>query len=388
MKLNIALYARNKQKEEEWLHSLATILDGIIDLGVTVGDEGDHLSRIIFLDSEILNLRFILDKIDRTKQIIFLLVDESSSNPELLVEERVDDVLVLPFRRLDVLSKIRYARQIILWNEVIILNKSMSDTIKFLQDDLCLAENLQKARLPKRFYEIKGFDISSRYLAGLRAGGDYFDLAESSDGRLLSLLFSDSSSYGLASAVLSALMRVTLKFTSNQLSEDGMILKTFLQIRDELLHVLQEEDELSLFYGSYSRKDQYLRFVNLGRNIVFYGTLGHSIEIIVHQGEALSMASKDSIVSEGKIKIVPDGRLIVISSGFIDVLGGIEKMHQLVQDFQAKEREAFLNELTFRLKSKLFSEDDIPARDCSALILDANLPGLQLLKPVQGENEA
>ena len=76
-----------------------------------------------------------------------------------------------------------------MWKHVMTINDSVTETLQSLHDDLQMAERLQKAKLPKRFPSIKGFQISSRYLAGMRSGGDHFDLAESKDKAKLSLVF-------------------------------------------------------------------------------------------------------------------------------------------------------------------------------------------------------
>jgi HEPN domain-containing protein len=84
----------------------------------------------------------------------------------------VDDFLVFPFQSLDLSIKRIQFEKGMRWKSVFgkdlgEVNASLSSLVERLQDDLQLAERLQKAKLPTRFPKVKGCQISSRYLAGI-----------------------------------------------------------------------------------------------------------------------------------------------------------------------------------------------------------------------------
>src|SRR2546430_7658660 len=56
----------------------------------------------------------------------------SDETPKLWLEEKVDDVLVHPFRALDVLGKLRNYQQILKWDEVARLNSSFKEVLERL----------------------------------------------------------------------------------------------------------------------------------------------------------------------------------------------------------------------------------------------------------------
>jgi hypothetical protein len=191
-----------ERTESEWIPELKRVLDRLGGFKLNVRTPTETLSgQILLLDSALKNLPDVLAGIERRGCAVFLLEDENASEiPAALSQGLVDDVIVQPFRWLDVLSKLKHYQQILMWEEVTRLNESFSGLIERLGDDLKLAERLQKSRMPARFPDLRGFKVSARYLAGLRPGGDYFDVADAPEAARLSVILTDSSSYGLSSA--------------------------------------------------------------------------------------------------------------------------------------------------------------------------------------------
>jgi serine phosphatase RsbU (regulator of sigma subunit) len=380
MVFHLTVVSDSAALESEWADRLRRVLVGLADVNVEAASRTGTHGQIIFVDVAMKGFSEALSRLDRRGRAVFLILDERANAedvPVSLMEEKVDDVLVFPFRRLEVLSKIRHYQQILMWDEVARLNASFSGLIEQLHDDLKLAERLQKNRLPARFPEIKGFRALSRYLAGMRSGGDHFDLADAADGGSLSLVLSDSSSYGLSSAVLSVLMRVAMKLSSG---EARACLDTVKKIQEELMLVLGERDRLSLFYGVVSRKDYRMRYSNIGTSCAFYAGPGAKFCELPSQGEPITRAS--GLISRGEAEIVlePDGRLVLISDGFVEAVGGGVETTRLLDQFRTEEPADSLNELVFKVKAKLESADDMPAQDCTAIILDVNSRVLRLTR--------
>jgi len=279
----------------------------------------------------------------------------------------VDDVVVRPFRALEILSKIRNAQQILMWDEVNQINASFSEMIEQLRGDLKLAERLQKSKLPQRFPDLRGFKTTHRYMAGIRPGGDHFEVIESKDGQQLSMILSDSSSYGLSSTVLSTLMSVMMRLSAE---ESRSCPDTVRRIQSEITATLTERDQLSLFYGIISRKDYRLRFLNLGDAGVFYAPKGGEFSELPVQGSAITAKSGLISAQESTITLEPQGRLALISDGFIEAAGGPEMLCEILNEFRDKEAADSVNELVFKVKNHLTEEDDLPPQDCTAVIFD------------------
>lgn len=252
MDLKATVIANDRERESRLTRELEAVCNTLDGFRVKVSTDPEQPGEIVFVDGGMRGVDDAIDSIDRRGRALFLIVSENELTPRALLESRVDDVLVHPFRPLEVQSKLLHYQQILMWDEVSRLNASFTEVIQELHEDLKLAERLQKSRLPQRFPELKGMKVASRYAAGARSGGDHFDLAESQDGNVLSMVLTDSSSYGLSSAVLGALIRVANRLSAEQVRSS---VDTVRKIREELVATLKEKDRLSLFYGVLSRKD-------------------------------------------------------------------------------------------------------------------------------------
>jgi hypothetical protein len=379
MTLRLTVVAQDPARETFWVGELRKALGGMADIVLHPATMGSRESdQVVFVDAEIPGLAHALKQIDRRGKAIFLLVRDGDSVPVELTEGLADDVLVHPIRHVEILSRLNHYRQLLMWDEVAKLNHSFEEMVLALREDLKLAENLQKMKLPVRFPELKGIKFASRYLAGMRAGGDHFDVADANDGSRFSLVMSDSSSYGLSSAVLGVLMKVAMKLSAD---EARSCHETVRRIHEELLVTLTEKDKLSLFYGTVSRKDLSLRYLNLGTSCAFYSNASKPFVLLPSQSDAITRSGvfpgKDLEVA---LQLEPGDRLALISDGFVETAGGAEKTRELLDRFKGGNPVDALNELVYSVKSKFTEPDDMPAQDCSALIVDVDAKVIRLAK--------
>ncbi len=372
MELQLTVLGKDPASEAKLVMEIRTSLASLVEASVRAASESTQWGQILFIEQGVDHLEKLLAGLDRGGRAVFLVMEDRGGAPELpkvFVDGQVDDVLLRPLRALEVLSKVRHYQQLLMWDEVSRLNESFRGLIERLQEDLKLAERLQKSKVPSRFPDVKGFRIASRYLAGMKSGGDHFDLAESQDGNLLSVVLTDSSTYGLSSNVLAVLMRVAMKLSAN---EARSCQDTVRKIHEELALTLGAKDKLSLFYGVLSRKDYKMRYLNLGTSMAFYCAPGKSFEPLHAHSGLITQTSGMPAVEEVELCLEPGGRLIVLSDGFIDAGGGVQDMVALLSRFRDRESEDLLNELVFAVKSKFTESDDVPQQDCSAAIFDVD----------------
>ncbi len=367
----VTICSENLIQEKKWVSQLSLALREFGGIQASCYCETLEYGQTLLIDASMKHLEQFIQKIDRQGKVIFLIVEERSGLPSLWIEGKVDDVLIVPFRALEVFSKLRHYEQILMWNEVAKLSESITGLFGQLREDFQLTERLQKRSQPKRFPRIKGFQVVSRYFSGTKPGGDYFDLAETQDKSHLSLILTHSTSYGLSSAVLTALMRVAMKLTLDRLGANGAVSDIVRRIYEELAVALNEKDQLSIFYGAIHRRERVLRFLNHGDALVYYAYSGQDFVRLPRQGKVLTQASL-SLGSEVKMSLDDKGRLVLLSFGFVEAIGSEDKIHEILNEFREREPVDLLNELAFRTKSNLKGEDDLPAQDCTALVLDVD----------------
>lgn len=329
-------------------------------------------SQIYFVDDA--------QKVPRSGGAVFLVTRETDQVPTALENQEVDDILVYPFRRLEVVSKLRHYQQLLLWDEVSRMNESFSQAVERLHDDLRLAERLQKSRLPARFPDVKGLRVETRYLAGTRAGGDYFDVMEDSTGKFVSLVLTDSSTYGLSSAVLGSLMKVGLRLMreSGTVAERASSARVVRALYEDLMTTLGDRDQLSLFFGVISRRDLKLRYQCFGSARAYYAEAGGQFEPLEILGDALARGTSTQFDLEQELRLTPGSRLILVSDGFVDAAGGAESTARLLSEFRGRDAKDASNELAFRVKSRVTEEGGLPPQDCTAVVIDVDARSLRL----------
>lgn len=377
----VTFLAGDPSAESRWIQALRTTLGdeaGALPIDAGSSQSIADLGAIVFVDGAHPDLRSVLASIDRHGRSVFLVLqgDESAFDWNGEVGSIIDDVIVFPFRKLEIESKLRFHQHLRMWSEVSLLNLTFQELLAALDEDVQLAERMQKARLPVRFPEVKGLQVRSRYLAGIKSGGDHFDLAESRDGSRISCLLTDSSSYGLSSGVLSALMRLTMRLSRD---ETRSSVDTVKLIYEEVLMTLKEHDRLSLFYGILSRKDYRLRYLNLGDCGIFHAKKGQPFRALEAQGPALSKShSPFGKYAENAVQCDPNDRIVVLSDGFIEICGGMDPTRKLLDRLRDRESVDTLNELALLVKKDITDPDAMPAQDCSAIVMDVDSKVLRL----------
>lgn len=263
------------------------------------------------------------------------------------------------------------------------LYDSLTQVIGGLKNDVQTAEELLKKRLPKRFEKIKGFQVASRYLAGTRPGGDYLDLEDSSDGKQLSLILTQSTSYRLSNQILSTLANLTLNHEEVKVPTVAVaVRRIFDDLKPVFKAVLKDRHHISLFYGTYSRRDRLFHYLHLGGTSVFYAAPGGSYEVIQRQSEALTLTPESSseLPLPGSLQIAPGSRIILISEGWVEALGGKTQLLAVLTSKRDHDGLDILNELVYRVKSQLTEDETMPCQDCTGLVLDAGIDGLTVVK--------
>lgn len=250
----------------------------------------------------------------------------------------------------------------------------LDETILGLKGDLEMASQFQRERFQSRLEDIGGFKLKSRYLAGARAGGNYFEAVESEDGKTLHLLVTDSSSYGLSSQILGLVFRMTSQLSRKYQTTPRGLLSAF---RNEILAAMRPTDQLSVFIASLSRRDLKLRYLHLGLGQVRYidETQSGWQELAKAVSPPLSRSCFEVPEQEGELQLSPGGRLVILSPGFSEQLGSGD-WDERVKKSDPKD---LLTELTYRVRSHCSRQSqELPERDCTAIILDLDKKMMRL----------
>ncbi|MGE4232783.1 MAG: PP2C family protein-serine/threonine phosphatase [Bacteriovoracia bacterium] len=307
---------------------------------------------------------------------VVLVIDEKkvrTSLPEPMLSGDVDDLLLLPLRNADVISKVRSAQ---MWKgskDLLAINATVKDLIENLQEDLRVAREMQKGLIPEKFKQVYGFKVLHKYLCGLKSGGDYLDFFEFEDGNHVGILLSDSTGYGISSSFMSVILRLALKMSREETVSPS---KTIQKVFQELLPTMKAHESISIFYGVLNRKTFELKYVTAG-NVEFLISNDKITRSLSGNNPALNADLKPTF-KEQSLFVHPGERLLFISDGFYSEFKSTKELLESMSEFKEKESLEVINELVFRVRKKLLTDDDMPEQDCSVLILDVEKKALRL----------
>lgn len=135
---------------------------------------------------------------------------------------------------------------------VSLMNKEIEGLIFKVSEQLKIASEIQKFIQPTQIPLISGVEFSTKFLAGNKAGGDYFDLLESSDKHKITFLMSSASGYGVSSLLMSILIKMS---TLREIKKGTTPARVIELVHNELKPVLMEKDKASLFIGMLDKKN-------------------------------------------------------------------------------------------------------------------------------------
>jgi serine phosphatase RsbU (regulator of sigma subunit) len=310
---------------------------------------------------------------DNGATAVFLVQNEFDGIPPELENGTVDDLVLLPLRPLDLLSKVAHVETLMKLEELTHVNSNLGSVVQKFQEDLKIIQKLHRAHAPKRFPPMKGFRVESKYLSGLKSGGDYFDVIEGKDQARVSVMLSDSSSFGLANAVMTSMLKVAAKAGVAGSAPSSDVVQSILE---DVKLTLGDQDQLSLFFGMMSRKDWILKYTHLGTSQVFHSGDGSAFQSLPHSGPAISKGGVE--IRENEAQLRPKDRLILLSDGFVDCAGGEKEVRKILNSKRQNDSKEVLEELVYRVKSKLPDPEDMPDQDCTAVIMDVDSKMIRL----------
>jgi sigma-B regulation protein RsbU (phosphoserine phosphatase) len=301
-----------------------------------------------------------------------LVVEEGDLYPSGEDLHLVDDVLVYPFRGAELMSVIRHHHHRV---ESQNLEREALKAIQDLEQANAVMERILSAKTPRRYTGLKGIQIMSKHLSGLKPGGDYFDVFESERKDFVHFLMVDSSTYGISAAILGMILSSSAKIASETAHSSFHWVNAIYQ---ELKASLGEKGHFSIFFGRLNRRDFTLHYQLHGTIEGYIVDSSGICKKFGKQGPALSTHSEWKDQAERVIQLSPKDRLVLLSDGFVNGAGGEAQLAKVFTEKMDRDPFSLVNELVFRIKSQLTEGDTFPGEDCSAIVIDVENRVLRL----------
>jgi hypothetical protein len=360
---NFTLFARDHSTETKWEQEIQSFQRGL----------GDFIAQdLAFIDNKRENWQEIIQQFDFEGKTRVLVIEENDFMPTPADLELVDDLIVYPFRMAEMMSKTRAHHMAQekeeLEHELEFANEAMAKTTQML-------DRVLHAKTPRPHSGIKGVNVLARHLSGLKPGGDYFDIFESSKKDHINILLTDSSSYGVSSALLGMLISTSAKLASDTETNVGDWVHA---IYEELKVTLGEQEHLSVFFGRLNKKDHSLHYQLFGSVEAFIVEKDGEVHPLDKHGSRLSAFTPPTKSFEKVIMLSPKDRIVLLTDGFVNGIGGEFSLQKIFHEKLEKEPYDLITELSYQIKSKLIPGETFPGEDCSAIVIDVENRGLRI----------
>lgn len=191
-------------------------------------------------------------------------------------------------------------------------NSALEKLIHQVGQELKLAQSLQKLLSPTELPNVQGFDFSTKFLAGTRFGGDYFDIFEHEDKLKFGILISSASGYSLSSLLLSVIIKISSQMEARRGLEAH---KVVALLAKEVIPHIQNDDKASLFYGVVDRRSYEIQYCSVGSIDGFLQVYGHEgLQELMPTGQALSKDFNTEPQSR-TLQLNPRDRVILSTEG-------------------------------------------------------------------------
>lgn len=265
--------------------------------------------------------------------------------------------------------------------QMIVANRKLEQMIDSFNQQIKVANAIQRALVPTEFPNIPGFDFSTKFVPSSKSGGDYFDFFEHQDKFRFGVVLSSSSGYGMSALLLGVLLKMTGKLEARKNAEPHQIVLNMFQ---ELLPDMEKDATTDLFYALIDRRSYEMRFVRQGNVIAIVQTAGsHEFQILDSSGGPLAQsfkAPKDS----NKISLNAKDRVILITRGLLEITNtrgetfGLENVTRALMSGPKRGVHEMRNHLLF--EATRFAQGQEPPRDMTVLVLEVKDKVIKLAK--------
>lgn len=243
---------------------------------------------------------------------------------DIFMMETIAEYLAISLEKLKMLDKITSQNQL-LEKQAVDLKKAFTEVEKqkitiekqndSLLKDLHKAGEFQKSLMPEYLPSLEKFKFGVSFSPSNQLGGDYYDIFMI-DERFLGVLIADASGHGVASAMLSAMFKMTIgKYAFTDLNPAGV----FAKLNHDFCQVVQTGDFFTSFYG----------LIDLHENTFIYSNAAHPLPLLYNyktkqieelDSEGFLLGVMDNGITYEKKSVQFDGqyRLLLYTDGLIE----------------------------------------------------------------------
>ena len=252
-------------------------------------------------------------------------------------------------------------------------NSKLESLIEYLSREIRTAHFIQKALVSTEIPMISGFEFSTKFVASLKSGGDYFDIFKHDDQSRFGIVVASSSSHGMSALLISVLLKLTGQMEARRSSEPGKLLRNIVE---QLVPSIEGSSYVDLFYGLFNRRNYELSFCKAGGVIALhYDYTEGRLELLEATSGPIDAQYSYKDLSRS-LTLNPKDRLIFCTRGVVEEknvegeIYGQERLFEAVLGYITEGPHELRNEILFQVQQ--FSGSPDPARDLSIIVADVS----------------
>jgi len=183
-----------------------------------------------------------------------------------------------------------------------------------MQQSLNLAKEVQQNLLPKSNLKVDGLDIAGKSVYCDETGGDYYDFIsiEDADKQKIGVAIGDVSGHGIASALLMATVRSSLRLRA---SLPGSIASIISDVNRQLVQDVEDSGQfMTMFFLAFTTESRQLEWVRAGHDpAIIYDPRSDSFSELGGSGIALGVDA-EWIYEDNKKTDFSKGQIIFLST--------------------------------------------------------------------------
>lgn len=177
---------------------------------------------------------------------VVLLIDKNMAHKALkTVQLGVDSIIEKPINienLLQTVKKMAIQSQLRLENKM--LNQKIKVLYKNLENELALANDIQKNLMPPENIEFNGYKIQYKFYPSQKIGGDFCEILKIDDDKM-AIIFADISGHGIPAALLSMLLNAIIRSEFNKYIKISELMEN---LNEKIITSFPNGKFVSLFY--------------------------------------------------------------------------------------------------------------------------------------------
>jgi hypothetical protein len=356
-------------------HELADFLEsiefegfGVVKLDkVSFELSSSVIDEVTIIHSEVLR-ELDAASVARLSELTLLIVFQKDSNEQINLIDNIVDIInpktskKLFENKIALLSELIKERQV-LKSQLITINNELTETMGNVEVELLKIKKIYEKKAPKRFNDLKGIQVFSKYSAGENIGGEFFDIFV--EGNQAFVVMSSTSSY-LASSMI---LKLFADFKADGVIGKQEVLNFIDDTKSNIIELnttKKKEIEIHLFTG----------IVDFNKHSIEGNIFGDfkilSSQVKQNRRESVPLITGDLVKSSFAKDFQREERILLCSPGFLKnwkKLNPEFMMEELMMDKKIKPIDV-LDEAFFQLKKD--ATGPFLSYDASAIFMEVN----------------